>query len=346
MSTRRLGLALDPRGLSHDPGAWHPESPVRLQRLVELWQEPAVRDLEPVDLPLRLATAEEVHRVHDPSWLARLTRAVGRTIHVDGDTAVGPDSLAAALGAAGALLSATEAVLGGEVDGAFVAVRPPGHHAVRTRGMGFCLLNNVAIAAAHARATLGARRVAIVDFDVHHGNGTQGAFWSDPDVLYVSTHQVPFFPGTGAPDETGAGLGAGTTLNVALRGGHGDTEYGAIYGGLIRRVLGAFAPDLLLVSAGFDLHLADPVGSMRVTTEGVATLAAHLVAAAEESCGGRAVFILEGGYDLEALAEGVHVCMEALAGRRLADPLSTPLDDLPLGDGRLALAVARKVFDL
>jgi len=212
--------------------------------------------------------------------------------------------------------------------------------------MGFCLLNNVAVAAAHARARLGAERVAVVDFDVHHGNGTQDAFFSDPDVLYVSTHQFPFYPGTGATDETGTGPGAGRTLNLPLRGGHGDEQYAAIYGGLVSRVLEAFSPDLLLVSAGFDVHVADPIGGMRVTSDGLGTIAAHLVAAAEVACEGRTVFVLEGGYDLDALGEGVLACLEALAGRREAEPLTGPLEDLPLGDGRLALAPARAAFGL
>ena len=346
MSGRRLGLALDEAGLEHDAGAFHPESPGRLARLVELWASPAVRALEPVTVPLRSAAREELERIHSPEYLTRLEAARGTTWWIDADTCAGPRSYDAAVGAAGAALAATEAVVRGDVDGAFVAVRPPGHHAVRRRGMGFCLLNNVALAAALARAALGVRRVAVIDFDVHHGNGTQEAFYADPDLLYLSTHQSPFYPGTGALGETGAGDGLGLTLNVPLRPGHGDEHYEAIYGGLVARVLRDFAPALLLVSAGLDVHAADPIGGMRVHTGAIATLAAQLVAAAEEAGHGRVVFVLEGGYALDALAEGVLACLQALAGRRRATPLAGPLDTLPLGDGRRALAVAAETFSL
>ena len=342
---RRLGLLLDELGLEHDAGAAHPESPQRLARLVELWSSPAVAELEPVELAGREATSEELERVHEAAYLERLQEAAGTTWWIDPDTRAGPRSWEAARAAAGASLAATEAVVRGDVHGAFVAVRPPGHHALPRRGMGFCLLNNVALAATHARAALGVGRVAIVDFDVHHGNGTQDTFYAEPEVLYASTHVSPFYPGMGSLDEIGTGDGRGATLNIPLRAGHGDEHYTAIYGGLLSRVLSAFDPALLLVSAGFDLHRDDPFAAMQVGTDCIGDLAAQLVAAAE-SAGAGVVFLLEGGYDLGALADGTLACLEALAGRRRVDPISGPLDTLPLGDGRHALAKAAASFDL
>jgi acetoin utilization deacetylase AcuC-like enzyme len=342
----RTGLAIDPDGRLHDPGAGHPESPERLQVLMRLVGSQRIRALEPVVLAGRPVTDAELLRVHTPAHLQRLRSTAGMTVRLDADTVCGPRSWEAARSATGYVLAATEAVVRGEVHNAFAIVRPPGHHAEPDKAMGFCLLNHVAIAARHAREVLGMQRVAIVDFDVHHGNGTQAAFWRDPSVLYISTHQTPLFPGTGAATDMGEGLGQGRTVNIPLRAGHGDAEYDAIYGALIPRMLERFRPDLLLVSAGFDIAASDPLGGMEVTPEGLVRIAAHLVNAAELLCKGRMVMVLEGGYSAFGLEEGVSACFEAMSGRVTVDDPRGPMVSLPLGDAAQYLDIYREFFPL
>jgi acetoin utilization deacetylase AcuC-like enzyme len=250
----------------------------------------------------REATRDELRRVHLPQYLDSIAATSGMAVMLDSDTFTSPESAEIALLAAGATVMAAEHAIE-RGDAAFALVRPPGHHAERDRAMGFCLYNNVAVAAAHALSR-GLDRVAIVDIDVHHGNGTQWMFYDNPRVLYVSTHQFPFYPGTGAADETGTGAGAGFTVNIPLEMGATDADYDLVYAAVVMPVIRQFAPQLVLVSAGFDAHERDPLASMRVTTAGYTTVVRHVVAAAAES---PIALVTEGGYDLGALAE----CLDA-----------------------------------
>jgi len=341
-----IGIIFDPECLLHDTGPGHAESSARLQCLLNMLGAHDVQLLRPTILPGRLATESEILRVHSPAHWRRIKATAGYNVRLDNDTVASPRSFDAALRAAGCAIAATESVVSRQVRSAFAFIRPPGHHAEPDKPMGFCLFNNVAVAARHARAALGLQRVAIVDFDVHHGNGTQVAFYNDPYVLYISTHQHPLYPGTGAAGEVGEGLGRGRTINIPLRGGHGDAEYDAIYGSIVARILERFRPELILVSAGFDIAAEDPLGSMEVTSEGFARIAAHLVAAAEMTCGGRIVFALEGGYSLMSLQDGIFACLEAMAGMIHVDEPRGSLSSLPLGDAGQYLDVYREFFPI
>jgi acetoin utilization deacetylase AcuC-like enzyme len=251
--------------------------------------------------------------VHDPRHLDAIAATAGRRTMLDPDTHAGPRSHEVALLAAGAGIDAVDHALAGRGPGVAL-VRPPGHHAERARAMGFCLYNNAAVMAAHARAR-GVERVAVVDYDVHHGNGTQWIFWEDPAVLYVSTHQFPFYPGTGAATETGAGRGSGFTLNVPLAEGAGDADYELVFQSLVLPVLRAFRPALLVISAGFDAHERDPLAGMRMSTAGYAALTAHL-----RDVGAPVALTTEGGYDLAALESCLDEALRVLGGGAAAPP--------------------------
>jgi acetoin utilization deacetylase AcuC-like enzyme len=259
----------------------------------------------------REATHEQLARVHDPSYVRRISETAGQAVALDPDTYTSPESYEVALLAAGAAVDAVERVAGATGTAAFALVRPPGHHAERSRAMGFCLFNNAAVAAAHARA-LGAGRVAIVDFDVHHGNGTQHIFERDASILYVSTHQYPYYPGSGAADETGAGDGAGFTVNVPLESGSADADYQIVFDEVVLPVLRQFRPHLIVVSAGFDAHERDPLATMRLTAGAFGAMTMGLRGVADEVCDGRMALVAEGGYDLEALASSLDETIEAL----------------------------------
>jgi len=274
-------------------------------------------------LPLREAREEELARVHTPEYLAELERTVpGKTGWLETDTYFSPDTWRAALSAAAAAIDTTAAVLNGDVRRGLVLTRPPGHHAEADRAMGFCLLNNVAVAAASARAG-GVSRVAVLDWDVHHGNGTQHMFEGDGAVQYLSLHQSPFYPGTGAADEVGCGDGLGATVNVPLPAGCGDAEYFAAWHEIIEPALRSFAPELILVSGGFDAFAGDPLAQMEVSVDGFRWLADRVCAVADDIAGGRVVCVLEGGYDLAGLAGSVAALFEALlteSGAAIAAP--------------------------
>jgi acetoin utilization deacetylase AcuC-like enzyme len=267
------------------------------------------------------ATTEQLTRVHTADYVARIAATAGRAVALDPDTYTSAESHGIALLAAGAGIDAVERLLesGGErpaerteTRAVLAMVRPPGHHAERDRAMGFCLFNNIAIAAAHARAR-GVGRVAIVDYDVHHGNGTQHIFEADPDVLYVSLHQFPFYPGTGAADEIGSGKGAGFTINLPLEAGAVDEDYRVAFSEVVVPVLQQYRPALLLVSAGFDAHLRDPLAGMRLTSAAFGAMTRELRKVADEYCDGRIALMTEGGYDLPALAESLEAAIDALA---------------------------------
>jgi acetoin utilization deacetylase AcuC-like enzyme len=280
----------------------------------------------------RPATDEQLARIHDLAYLGLIGDTAGRTAALDPDTFTSPDTYDVALLAAGAVLSGVDHVLAeGRGARALAMVRPPGHHAERDRAMGFCLFNNVAVGAAHARAR-GLSRVAIVDYDVHHGNGTQHAFDDDPAVLFISSHQFPFYPGTGAAEEIGSGGGAGFTVNFPLEAGATDADYERVYA-TVAGVLRQFHPELVFLSAGFDAHMDDPLGGTRLTTPQFGRLTALVASVADECCEGRLVAVTEGGYDLKALAASLRSVIDVLDG-------STSLDDVPVprGDTRRAEA--------
>jgi acetoin utilization deacetylase AcuC-like enzyme len=277
----------------------------------------------PVVAP-RPATEAEICRIHAPEYVTLIKETAGRAVALDPDTFTSPHTWEAAQMAAGAAVSAVEHVLDGGVGArGFALVRPPGHHAEHGRAMGFCFFNSIAVAAAHARAR-GIARVAIVDFDVHHGNGTQWSFYDDPRVLFVSSHQYPYYPGTGAAEDVGKGPGAGFTLNVPLSAGATDSDYEVAYSRLAFPVLRQFRPELVLVSAGFDAHMDDPLAGMRLTSEYFGRLMRSIVDLADEFSQGRLVAITEGGYDLLGLATSLRASIDALAG-------TAPKHDAPSG---------------
>jgi acetoin utilization deacetylase AcuC-like enzyme len=291
----------------------------------------------------RAATDEELARVHAPAYVAGLVELRGRATMIDEDTFTSPESEEVARLAAGAALTAVDHVLDGPVGTrAIVLARPPGHHAERDRAMGFCLYNSIAVAAASARAR-GLPRVAIVDYDVHHGNGTQAAFYDDPAVLFVSSHQFPFYPGTGAAGEIGSDAGRGFTVNVPLEAGATDADYDLAFRDLVVPVVRAFRPELLLVSAGFDAHEQDPLASMRMTTAGYARLTGRLLAIADEVCGGRVVFVTEGGYDTNALAACLDAIIALASKAHTAAVHEPPLNEVVQGNRSRGEAAAREV---
>jgi acetoin utilization deacetylase AcuC-like enzyme len=304
-------LLYDDACLRHDPGSGHPESPSRLEAI---WRDLSGQPVPGTEVaaPPR-ATVEQLARIHGEAYVREILALQGRRVRLDPDTATSAGSVDAAVLAAGAACEAVRRVLDGSAQGAFALVRPPGHHAEATRAMGFCLFNNVAIAAAEAHAR-GLSRVLCVDWDVHHGNGTQHSFYARPDLLFMSTHQWPLYPGTGHESETGAGPGAGYTVNVPLPAGCGDEEYAAVFTDLLLPLADEYKPELVLVSAGFDAHRDDPLAGMAVTSDGFAALCGAVKAVADRHCKDRLVLTLEGGYDLAALARSVRGCVEVLAG--------------------------------
>jgi acetoin utilization deacetylase AcuC-like enzyme len=342
----RTGVVVDPACLAHDMGRHHPETPKRLQVLLEMMMTGDVRDLGLRMLDGRRALPAEVIAVHTPEHYRRIMATQGRTVALVLDTTAGPRSFDAAMHAAGAGLALADAVVSGEVSNGFALVRPPGHHAEAHRAGGFCLFNNAAIAAKYARDVLKMDRVAIVDFDLHHGNGTQSIFYRDPSVLVISTHQAPGYPGSGGVEEEGEGPGAGYNVNIPLAPGHGDPEFDAIYGGLVVRILERFKPQMIVVSAGFDIFAGDVLGRMEVTAQGFSRIASHLRAAADRLCGGRLIMILEGGYSIAGLRDGVLACLGAMASARKVTAPKGFLEDLPMGDALRYLPAYRKRFDV
>lgn len=310
-SVRSVALAYDPIHAQHD--VWrHPEQPQRVEAVMRRLRADNVLDRLRL-LQARTASEAETELAHPASHIdlvRRLDLMGGAAI--DADTRVVPGSYDAATHAAGGTLAGVDAVLSEGADAAYCLVRPPGHHATADRAMGFCFFNNVAIAAEYARKRHGVERLAIVDFDVHHGNGTQEIYWSDSDVLYLSLHQYPFYPGTGHWREIGGSAAEGTTVNVPLDAGSGDGEYLRTFDRLLLPVVERFRPDLLLVSAGYDAHAGDPLAGMAVSTEGYRSIMLRLCVAAGAVCSGRLVAVLEGGYDLNDLAASVEVSIEAL----------------------------------
>jgi acetoin utilization deacetylase AcuC-like enzyme len=330
-----LALVWSDSSIDHAPPLGHPERVERgyvMRSVVDVWRDRGGAVLSP-----NAASRVAIERVHAPGYVDRLAASAGSPAALDLDTYMSPGSWHAAVLAAGAAITAVDHVLS-TPQAAFALVRPPGHHALRDRAMGFCLLNNAAIAVAHALER-GLTRVAVVDYDVHHGNGTQWAFYGDPRVLFISAHQYPFYPQTGSAGECGVGAGEGFTVNIPLSAGAADADYLLLVERVVEPILDAFAPELLVLDVGFDAHDLDPLANMHVSTAGFRAIAARLRAAAARSCGGRIVLTTEGGYHLDALRESLQATIDVLAGPPGAIPAAA--DGPPTRSGTTAFELVR-----
>jgi acetoin utilization deacetylase AcuC-like enzyme len=311
------GFVCDDFYLLHNPGETHLEKPARLESILKELKD---KNLFPKLLPVKPSPAkmEWITEIHSPDYVRKVKDACrsGQKHLPSPDTGVSKESFDVALLAVGGVLEAIDAVMNGKVKNAFCAVRPPGHHALKDKAMGFCLFNNVAIGARYLQRKYNLKKIFIVDWDVHHGNGTQDAFYDDPSVFYFSVHQYPFYPGSGASDERGAGKGYGYNLNVPLPAGSGDEACRKIFQDILKPKIIEFKPDFILISAGFDAHKDDPLGGMQLTPEGFAKMTAILKEQAEITCNGRIVSVLEGGYDLEGLSKSVAAHIVVLLGDR------------------------------
>jgi len=320
----KVGLVYDPVYLKHDTGQ-HVENAHRLEAVISYLEQTQLRQQLTLIKP-RAASDEEISLVHDNQYISYIQDVAQRGGGwLDVDTVMSADSYQAAIYAVGGAIRASEVVMDGEVGSAFALVRPPGHHATSHQAMGFCLFNNVAIAAKYVLAKYKLDQVIIIDFDVHHGNGTQAAFYDDPQVLYISTHEYPFYPGTGGIEETGSGAGEGTTINIPLPAGCGDGEYLQAFEQIIVPATRRFKPQFIWVSAGYDLHWADEIALMQVSVSGFAQMVKIIKELADELCSGRLVFTLEGGYNPQALAYSVKATLDVLLGNaNIEDPLGQP----------------------
>lgn len=318
---RKTGIVQDSSYLEHDMGPSHPECPERLVAIYQMLEE---MNGDLFDVPVRDAERSELQYVHSSGYIDQIAATHGfESTYLDPDTQTSAGSYRAAVLAAGGVCEAVNMVNSGDIDNAFALVRPPGHHAERSKAMGFCLFNNVAIAAMYARKALGLERVLIVDWDVHHGNGTQHSFEDDDSILYFSTHQYPHYPGTGSYGEIGTGKGEGYTVNIPLPTGYGDGDYVSIFDKVLRPITLEYNPDLILVSAGFDIYFNDPLSSMNVTPHGFSGLTRMLMDLADECCGGKLVITLEGGYHIEGQKDSVKAVIE-----ELTDIKKTSIPDL------------------
>ena len=333
--------------LLHDPGPNHPERVDRLRVIYEFIEKERNRnkfifpDFEPADLA-------QLGKNHTEGLIDRISKTAGKRYdYLDQDTATSAKSWEAALLAAGSVIKGVDMLAAGDIDNGFALVRPPGHHAEQDRAMGFCLFNNIAVAAWHARTSHNMERIMIIDWDLHHGNGTQHAFYDSDKVLYLSTHQFPFYPGTGALQEAGVDAGKGYTVNIPLPGGMGDLEYAAIFNDIVVPVGRKYNPDLILVSAGFDIYHGDPLGSMSVKPAGFAYMTRLLVELAEQVCDGKILVTLEGGYNLKGQRDGaLAVLSELLGGPLDEDGKEFYLDDESAADLRLAHGTHAAIDDV
>lgn len=303
--SRKTGIVKDGRYLQHTAGFSHPESPARLASIYEMLDNPDTSwKYHAIDA--RLATHEEIAYIHTDHYIDFVASTAGKShVILDPDTVTSAETYDIAKLAAGGLLNAIDAVMTGEVNNAFAFVRPPGHHAGAGNSAGFCIFNNIAIGAMHARYRHDIKKILIVDWDLHHGNGTQKIFYADRQVLYFSTHQYPYYPGTGSWQETGEGMGMGFTVNVPLNRGADNGTFVSVFRNILKPIALAYEPQLILVSAGFDTYFKDPLGGMRVTPEGFAAMARILLDIADECCGGKLVVVLEGGYHVAGLTSCV-----------------------------------------
>lgn len=316
---KRTAVVVDKEYLKHVPGDGHPERSERIQVLLDL---ATALDREKFSrLAPRSASRADIERIHgvDHVRLVESTSTVNRYA-LDGDTITCRDSFGVALLAVGGFLHALDSIAAKESANGFALVRPPGHHALRNRAMGFCLFNTMAIGAEYLKRNHGAKKIMVVDWDVHHGNGTQDAFYNDPSVLFLSTHQYPYYPGTGAVTEIGAGAGEGYTINVPLPAGCADREYLQVFQDVVVVAAEKFKPEWILVSAGFDPHQRDPLGGMEVTEQGFGVMARMLIDLARRFADGRIAFLLEGGYDLAALRNSTAAVLAALQAEPKVSP--------------------------
>lgn len=337
-----------PRYVEHHlPG--HPEHAGRIRAI---WQE-----LDTAGLSARMKRIEPfpvaedlIANVHSRAYmdtLRQIDRLSQPVMHLNADTYINPNGYTLARLAAGGVVRAVDEVLAGRARNALAAVRPPGHHAMPAYSMGFCILGNVPIAACYALQEYDIGRILIVDFDVHHGNGTEAMFYDDDRVLFISTHQYPFYPGTGAVNDIGQDKGKGFTINIPLPAGHGDKNYAALFERVVWPAAERFQPELVMVSAGFDAHWADPLAGMRLTLTGYAHLTRELIRMSGQLCGGKIVFALEGGYNLTALAHGVRNVAHALLGDdEVSDPIGPPRDDSPEPDIEPLTYLLRKIHNI
>jgi len=310
----KTGIVRDESYLEHQPGDFHPESPKRLETIYGMLEDPDMKE-NYREVPVREATEEELLFIHSKDYIDMVAATAGKPYgYLDADTQTSEGSYLAALRAAGGLCNAIDMVESGELDNAFALVRPPGHHAERNRGMGFCLFNNVAIGARYAQRKSGLKRILIADWDLHHGNSTQHSFEDDPYILYFSTHQYPYYPGSGSFQEVGTGKGEGYTVNVPLSTGYGDAEYVAIYDQILKPIARQFNPHFVLCSVGFDIYMHDPLGGMSVSPDGFAGLTQVLMDIARESCDGKLVLTFEGGYNLDGLRDSAKAVLKELRG--------------------------------
>jgi acetoin utilization deacetylase AcuC-like enzyme len=313
------GIITHPIYLEHKTEIFHPENPGRLQSIYGMLDDQDFGE-GLVRIDPRYSTLEELLLVHDPRYVDRVLDTAEKTrVRFDPDTVTSPKTYKAAWMAAGGVMEAVRAVVEGDVGNAFALVRPPGHHALRDRAMGFCIFNNLAIAARYALKRHGLERVLIVDWDLHHGNGIQSIFYDDPRVLYISLHRYPYFPWSGGSAEIGQGKGEGYTVNIPLEFGASDADYANLFRHLLPSFAERYKPQIVLVAAGFDIHHADPLRSMKVTEAGFARMTGLLMDLAAGLCGGRLVLALEGGYDAEALRDSVAMVLRELAGRSVID---------------------------
>lgn len=314
MTEMKTGLHIAPLYSDHDPGLGHPESPARNQAILKALAESG-RLFKLASIPVRMAEVQEVEMCHPLHYIELVEKEVTAKSHIlsTGDTQISAKSYEVAMHAVGGVLNTVDAVMSGKLKNAFCAVRPPGHHARPSQGMGFCLFNNIAIGARYAQKKHGAAKIAIVDWDVHHGNGTQDIFYDDGSVFFASTHQSPLYPYTGYAEETGAGKGIGSTLNLPFAAGAGIKEIGTAFQDKILPGILSFEPDLIMISAGFDSREGDPLGRFQLKDSDFEQLTRGLMQIAEEVCQGRVISVLEGGYNLSGLASAVTSHVEALA---------------------------------
>ncbi len=297
------GFIYDDIFLKHTPPEWHPERPERLKAILNAIEKRGLKE-RLVWLKPEKASIEDLKEVHTEEHIKRILQ--NNETYIDPDTYISKNSPETALYAGGAVIKGIDEIISGKLKYIFACVRPPGHHATRNRAMGFCLFNNIAAGARYALKK-GIRKILIVDFDVHHGNGTQDIFYEDPQVFYFSTHEYPHYPGTGSTEETGSGKGKGFTRNIPMRSGAGDREYIDVYNSILPEIVDNFRPEIILVSAGYDIHMDDPLSSINVTDEGIRAIVKSIL-----RNGIPAIFALEGGYDLDALGRGVAITLEEM----------------------------------